>query len=171
MSTKVCPRCSTEKPLSEFPIQKPGGRHKEPRPKTYCRPCWNALSRENRAKRTPEQREAENQRLRDWKARTGYRNPNTYNKAAMMKYLYGLSLEELEAMYETQNHTCAMTGCDNPAKNVDHDHDTGKVRALLCVSCNLRLGVLENPVFVERAIEYLRLHGSALPVLPTLVAP
>jgi hypothetical protein len=38
---------------------------------------------------------------------------------------------------------------------VDHNHKTGKVRGLLCDSCNQWLGAIENKQFLEKALVYL----------------
>jgi len=39
--------------------------------------------------------------------------------------------------------------------HIDHNHVTGKVRGLLCVSCNTTLGRLENNDFMSKAKAYL----------------
>jgi len=69
-------------------------------------------------------------------------------------------------MLEDQKHVCAI--CFQPEKhlgkdgrvrllNVDHCHDTGKVRGLLCAACNLGLGNMEdNEQRLFNAIQYLR---------------
>ena len=42
---------------------------------------------------------------------------------------------------------------------VDHNHSTGKIRALLCSNCNTAIGLLKEDIpRVERLIEYLKLH-------------
>lgn len=60
---------------------------------------------------------------------------------------YNLTYEEHTAFVIKQNNTCAI--CKTPPHDdtflsIDHDHETGRVRGLLCSSCNLRLGFLEK---------------------------
>jgi hypothetical protein len=68
---------------------------------------------------------------------------------------YNLSTEEYNRMSELQNGKCAI--CQN--KNievVDHNHETGKVRGLLCHACNRAIGMLrEDPEILESAKKYL----------------
>lgn len=43
---------------------------------------------------------------------------------------------------------------------VDHDHRTGKVRGLLCSSCNMAIGLMkDSPFRLENAVKYLKRHG------------
>lgn len=61
-----------------------------------------------------------------------------------------------------QNYACAICHRALPDLEhglvVDHDHGTGKVRALLCGNCNTGLGQFaEDVVRMQRAIEYLKL--------------
>ena len=81
-----------------------------------------------------------------------------------LKTHYGITLEEQEQMYLNQNGKCAIClqrfeDIDN-GKNtlhVDHDHTTGKVRQLLCGSCNCAIGNLNEDIFLfHKAIEYLK---------------
>lgn len=62
-----------------------------------------------------------------------------------------------DSMLQCQNGVCSI--CGNPPGvrrlAVDHCHETGKVRGLLCVSCNLQLGVIENQEWIVKAMEYL----------------
>ena len=71
---------------------------------------------------------------------------------------YGLTEERFRAMREEQGYKCAI--CRNPLtqKNlcIDHNHETGKVRGLLCKSCNQYLGrIREQAVLLRTAIDYL----------------
>lgn len=70
---------------------------------------------------------------------------------------YGLSLETLEAMKTAQNSRCAICSSSDRLV-VDHSHETGEVRGLLCHACNVALGLLkDSPDVIIRAAEYLRM--------------
>lgn len=88
-----------------------------------------------------------------------------------LKKMYGISLEVYEEMATKQNGLCAI--CLNPeqAKDkdgaprrmpVDHCHKTGKVRGLLCTSCNRALGLFkDNPDILCKAAKYIEEHLDA----------
>ena len=48
---------------------------------------------------------------------------------------------------------------------VDHNRKTGKVRGLLCINCNVKLGVLEDEDFKKMANRYLAKFDSMAPTL------
>jgi hypothetical protein len=81
---------------------------------------------------------------------------------ASMKWRYGLYLEDLDEIYESQDHRCAIcnvTEAEGPKNrfHVDHDHESGEVRGLLCQNCNIGLGKFKDNVeFLEQAIAYLK---------------
>ena len=64
--------------------------------------------------------------------------------------LYGITTADYDEMFEKQNGKCAICGTERAAAKrsqvlcVDHCHETGKVRGLLCVRCNGHLGWLEK---------------------------
>ena len=85
-----------------------------------------------------------------------------------LKRCYGISLNEYNEMLEKQNNKCATCGTTEPGGRksgrgggadvfvVDHCHDTGKVRGLLCYSCNRALGLLgDNTQTIQSMIDYL----------------
>lgn len=81
-----------------------------------------------------------------------------------LKTKYGLSLADYEAMRARQQARCAICGREERTKArrlaVDHDHQTAKVRDLLCHHCNTGLGNFDdNPDLLEAAIAYLARHG------------
>lgn len=68
---------------------------------------------------------------------------------------YGVDKQMFEAMYFDQDGQCAIPSCTREAKSVDHDHATGRVRGLLCQGCNVAVGFLESPDWVQDATRYL----------------
>jgi hypothetical protein len=72
---------------------------------------------------------------------------------------YSLTLEQFDGMFAAQGGRCTI--CLRRRKLVvDHDHKTGKVRALLCDPCNTVLGFIEdNPARLRSAARYLEKHG------------
>lgn len=63
---------------------------------------------------------------------------------ARLKQRYGITAEEFNEMYDDQEGCCAI--CFEPfvkRPHVDHCHDTGKVRGLLCFQCNVKLAWFE----------------------------
>lgn len=81
-----------------------------------------------------------------------------YNRRWYLKKLYGLTLEGYEQLVNDQDGVCAI--CFSPPTEehlcVDHDHETGEIRSLLCRSCNMALGLFkESQEIVTRAARYL----------------
>lgn len=72
---------------------------------------------------------------------------------------YGLTIEDYNALLEKQGGVCAI--CSNVCStgkrlSVDHDHDTGRVRGLLCSTCNRGIGMLrDDPELIRAALRYL----------------
>lgn len=73
----------------------------------------------------------------------------------MRGYRYNLEPHEFEALVEAQGNRCAICHGEWDGKNkvphVDHDHETGRVRGLLCESCNLGLGKFKDSAGLLRA--------------------
>jgi hypothetical protein len=99
-------------------------------------------------------------------------NPDHVRMISQRSYLkkrYGMSVEEYEALLKAQGGKCAVQGCDSTSPGgrrtnwiVDHDHETGKNRGLLCHRCNVLLGVAkENINVLLGGAEYL--EASVLP--------
>jgi len=75
---------------------------------------------------------------------------------------YSLTLDEYNALLAGQNHKCAICGKDPDRETrrfcVDHDHQTGKVRGLLCNKCNVGLAnFTDNPGTLRAAAHYLEM--------------
>lgn len=83
-----------------------------------------------------------------------------------MKYKYGITIEQYELLLSAQGYACAICGAP-PAPTyglaVDHCHETGRVRALLCGPCNRMLGIYE--LARERNETFLMKYGRGNPLL------
>src|ERR1700740_3210055 len=79
------------------------------------------------------------------------------NLRFQLKSLYGIFIEEFESLKEKQNGLCAICKLEPKRRlDVDHDHETGKVRELLCSNCNTIIGLAqENPDILPAVINYL----------------
>ena len=73
-------------------------------------------------------------------------------------YTYGLNAEEYQSLSDSQEGKCAICmQTPKDALHIDHDHDTGAVRGLLCRGCNMAIGKLgDDAETVQRAADYLR---------------
>lgn len=103
--------------------------------------------------------------------RERYRNDSSYRhqkRIGNICWLYGISPEEYNSLVLGQDGKCAV--CHKPEGTsrrerlcVDHDHDTGKVRGLLCSGCNVALGLLEEDVYrIEELRAYLEKYNARL---------
>lgn len=99
-----------------------------------------------------------------WQRKNPTKRPE-YNRRTHLKAKYGLlTNEHYEALMAKQGGRCALCRAEKCWRweilSIDHDHDTGALRGLLCHSCNLMLGYAkDDPDVLERAAAYLRAHG------------
>lgn len=69
---------------------------------------------------------------------------------------YKMTPEQYDAMWEAQAKRCALCAKETPRPVIDHCHDTGRVRGILCTQCNTGLGKFgDSPEMLMLAIEYL----------------
>jgi hypothetical protein len=130
-------------------------------------PEWNRAEAKLYRERYPEKNKAQRQA-------SAKRNVGT-RRAYRLKNTYGMTVEQYESMLDEQDGRCAICRSDRPGGprtpifTVDHDHDTGRVRGLLCSSCNRALGLLrDDPEVLRLAIGYLERcrGGSDRPLTP-----
>jgi hypothetical protein len=75
---------------------------------------------------------------------------------SQLRNTYGITLQDYNNMYDSQNGNCLICETKFNVLVVDHNHKTGKVRGLLCRNCNTALGFLkDNILFFKNAIKYL----------------
>lgn len=86
-------------------------------------------------------------------------------RVTYVKRRYGLTAERYHQMLKDQGGVCMICGRPETEAykgvvkplSVDHDHDTGQVRGLLCTKCNRGISMFrENPFLLEAAAKYLR---------------
>ena len=81
-----------------------------------------------------------------------------YYKNHSLKKKFGITIEDFENMVSSQGSRCAICGSYTANLQVDHNHVTGEIRGLLCLQCNMGLGLFkDNPQALKNAIDYLRL--------------
>jgi hypothetical protein len=92
--------------------------------------------------------------------------------ARRVEKVYGLTQEQFELLWESQSFSCAI--CERPIRirrpQVDHCHDTGIVRGLLCKPCNYGLLGQYDVVKLIRAARYL-MEPPALAIIGEVVVP
>lgn len=147
---KRCLKCGGEFPLEQFPFQnkRTGRLH------ARCKPCWNEYQR---AKQRNPKVVAARKAVYDtdgWRAQ----------KERELQKNYGMSLVEYERMFDVQGGRCALCGqppkkhanAERASLHVDHDHETGRVRRLLCGLCNRGIGCFhDDPERLRRAADYV----------------
>ena len=83
---------------------------------------------------------------------------------------HGMTREAFDRMLASQGGVCAICGCETErwkpkGWHIDHDHETGKVRGILCEPCNLMLGFAKDRTSVLRAgAEYVERTKSPQPI-------
>lgn len=95
-----------------------------------------------------------------WSGLTG---SSLYSRSRMLYVNYGITLENYNEMLILQDYKCKI--CKRHKSEfikplaVDHCHDSGKIRGLLCGACNIALGLFrDNEKSLKEAIKYLRLN-------------
>ena len=133
---KTCTQCGVEKPLQDFykNAKKTDGHRSE------CKVC-------SEKKKKP------------------YKKCPTVAREERLRSKYGVTLFAYDLMLRLQRGGCKICGATAKESGrvlvVDHNHDTGEVRGLLCAHCNSGIGLLkDSPALLRRAIDYLEERGS-----------
>lgn len=150
---KYCSRCKETKPVGEFDRQRRSRDGLQPR----CRACMKEV---NRAwyERNKEKMSALS---KAWAANNPEKAKAARRKGHLKK-AYCLTPEDVQRMRAEQNNECAGCGTtfNGSTPHVDHDHETGAVRGLLCGPCNKALGMaLESPERLLGLVRYLGRYG------------
>jgi hypothetical protein len=143
--TKICTKCKEEKNLSEFKNRRGEQKHLL---HSWCKSCEYKAAQEWR-KVNPE-------KVRVYRAK----DPWTFKKRLARRRI---TEEQFWSMYESQDGKCAICLQDIAPENsaIDHNHTTGKIRGILCKSCNRGIGLLKDSHEVlSRASDYLLKEGE-----------
>lgn len=154
---KKCSKCGETKAETEFhqkrrkKTRKDGSVHEWIGLYAECKDCWIERDKTTRRKYTEYYKEYSKNYSPEKK------------KSSQLKYEYGITLEQYNKMLVKQEGCCAICGSPSPNRkgsdyfHVDHCHNTGTVRGLLCNGCNLGLGSFkDSQKSLENAIEYLK---------------
>lgn len=126
-------------------------------------PCGRPLETHRKAKNRTECQRCSDARKVKW-ARKRENGGLEILRRNHLRRLYGMTLEEFEAMLAAQGGRCAIcsateAGGKSGRWHVDHDHLTGSVRGILCHSCNVSIGHFkDDPMLLLAAAEYLIRH-------------
>ena len=74
-------------------------------------------------------------------------------------YRYGVSGTTINELFAERDGLCIL--CDRPATAIDHDHETKKVRGVLCHGCNIALNRVEVDGWVEKALAFIQRGKNA----------
>lgn len=146
---KVCRICKEEKDENLFvPIYK----KKKDNSMTYrneCKVCFNKMRERARQLNPTEARIKANKKR--------------WSTKRLKKY--GISSETYNGLSESQNEKCKICGGDNShirrSLAIDHNHDTGEIRGLLCNRCNTTLGHIKEDIqLLENMIAYIKEYSK-----------
>jgi hypothetical protein len=157
---KCCKKCGESKPLSEYyraTGMKDGHR-------SECKDChkakqqiWYQANREHSIAQVKRWQQENKEHLHAYRREYRQRR-KAEERDAYLRRTFGISQADYETLLAKQGGGCAICGKPpgNTALHVDHDHETGKVRGLLCVGCNNALGQFhDDPHLLHRAIDYV----------------
>ena len=99
----------------------------------------------------------------DVQARIQARKESGQAQDAVMRSIYGITMADKMARLAAQGGRCAICAAAQSGGrgwHLDHDHATGELRGVLCLSCNNGLGLMrDHPAVLERGAGYLRDYG------------
>jgi len=148
---KKCSKCKEEKELSEFNKSRKGIT-------TSCKACIAIIDKEIYDRDKEKILKRKKSYYQRNKEKTWRNNAETKWRTYGIK---DMTIERYDVMMEKQNHCCDICGGHKDSFTrrlaVDHCHDTGEARGLLCSNCNAALGALgDNLEGVMKAVGYLK---------------
>lgn len=165
---KRCSKCGERKPLTAFCREKNG----RDGYRTDCKVCfaarskqWYLRNREHVVARVKAWQHANPERVKATRDAARPRR-RAIDRDARLRRVFGLTSDQYAAMLTDQGGGCALCGRTPPpghSLHVDHQHETGVVRGLLCFRCNAGIGQFrEDKLRLADAIVYLARGRHAL---------
>ena len=148
-----CVRCGVDKREEQFRLRKSfsNGLHYRGR---ICQACHGAKSLD--------WRHANPDKIRVYNKRSKAKDPEGNSKRAMQNHYkrkFGITIEGRDELLAKQRGKCMICERTTPTKRgwcVDHDHRTGRIRAILCAPCNSMIGLAkEKPEVLKNAAAYV----------------
>lgn len=177
MEAKACRLCGEVQPLEQF-YAAAGMRDGQ---RNECKACFKARA----AARYRENPEPVKQRARTWaqenpERRAEYQRQyresgrrRVVDRRSHLKRTFGITPGHYDELLAAQGGGCRLCGKPpraDAALHVDHDHQTGAVRGLLCFDCNAGIGKLrEDRELLRAAARYLDDHDPEVAELRALV--
>jgi hypothetical protein len=169
---KYCSGCKQTLPLESFGLHKGGSQGR----RNQCRECRNTennLWSKQNIERVSKWRKTNPDKLKEqrdrWNRSEAKKVVDKKWKASHPNYKYipseyGMSIEDYQELFDEQGGVCAI--CGNPETRqteekfnwlcIDHNHETGEIRGLLCSKCNRSLGLFGDSIdFLYDAVRYL----------------
>ena len=146
---KQCSKCKKYKPDDKF--FKRAGR--ECGLRSHCRKCLSEYNRKRNS--LPDVKLKASNRQKQYIKQNGEKIKN-----AKLMTRYGISIEEYKQKLDSQDKKCAICKTNlemEKRTHLDHDHNTGKIRGILCWNCNGGLGNFSDDIErLKSAINYLK---------------
>lgn len=134
MDTKICTKCKIEKSIDDFYD------HSKQRKQSHCKKC-NHFARSK------------------W-AKNNKTAANLVARKSRFKILYNITENDYIMLLKEQKFLCKICNLEHSESKplcVDHCHETGKIRGLICKSCNNAIGLLKhNITVIQNALNYLQ---------------
>ena len=148
-SFKTCTKCGATKTLVCFSLSRKATETRNAVYRSHCKECQATAARK-------------------WFAENSERANENRRRYSLFDN-YGITTQDYDALLRQQGGVCAICGNGEPDAHgrtgkkfrlsVDHCHDTGAVRGLLCQKCNRAIGLLnDDPIRLRKAISYLLFH-------------
>lgn len=137
----------------------------------YCKICrseymrqWKRNNPEKHRAHKEKSREKDRQRAHDYYHGLSEKERQAVGRRNKLR-TYGVTPQWYDEQLARQNGVCAICGEHLPTgkfkkyMHVDHNHETGKARGILCNGCNTGVGWLDKKEWVEKAMNYLRAYA------------